>query len=628
MPNVECRMPNEGRGRGKWEIGKHTVRMRSTTTAALLLLLLAATNLAAQTGENRVSVGLGPTATTLFSDYGGNGFGLGGELALRWNIQPAFSLHGIAGITGITFSPTPDDIAAFPNYFGPLGGGVGSGFYPNTNPAVARQPDNFLPLNHFALLGSYNFQPGQRFVPFVAAGVGVVAFNPQTDAGAALPNNLNNQYPRTALQIPISAGAEYYLDDKWTLNGRATFGLTFSDALDDLPSGGNDFLTSLSVGVSYYVVGELDCDKDGLIDREEELLGSDKCNPDTDGDGLSDPDEVRRHGTDPTRADTDGDGLRDDAELNTHHTNPNRPDTDGDQLTDGDEVSRATDPLVVDTDGDDLTDGEEVMETNTNPLNPDTDADNLSDGDELRKHNTDPLRPDTDSDQLTDGEEATIHRTDPLRTDSDSDEIADGEEVRLRKTDPRKKDTDGDRLSDGEEILRAGTNPLNPDTDADGVSDGDDECPLVAGVRERKGCPAPPKVGAVTSFPSIYFLVDTDQFDFSRTETSENLAKVLAYVNQCPGLTIIIEGHASREGSEQRNQELSDKRALRVKTWLVEQGVDSNKIDLTLGYGSRQNAVAEPIPNSPEAKGMEPAALEAIRRQNRRIAIKVARTCD
>ena len=61
---------------------------------------------------------------------------------------------------------------------------------------------------------------------------------------------------------------------------------------------------------------------------------------------------------------------------------------------------------------------------------------------------------------------------------------------------------------------------------------------------------------------------------------------------------------------------------------LVEQGVDSNKIDLTLGYGSRQNAVAEPIPNSPEAKGMEPAALEALRRQNRRIAIKVARTCD
>lgn len=602
--------------------------MRTTIVAVLLLLLVAATNLPAQTGENRVSIGISPMLTTLFSDYSENGFGLGGEIALRWNIQPAFSLHGIAGITGITLSPTADDIATFPGYFGPLGGGVGSGFYPNTHPAVARQADNSLPLNQFALLGSYNFQPGQRFVPFVAAGIGLVAFNPQTDASDKLPNNLKNQYPRTALQIPIAAGAEYYLDDKWTLNGRATFGLTFSDYLDDLPDGGNDALASVSVGVSYYFVGELDCDKDGLIDREEELLGSDKCNPDTDGDGLSDPDEIRRHGTDPTRADTDGDGLRDDAELLVHHTNPTRADTDGDQLSDGDEIGRKTDPTVVDTDGDALSDGEEVLETKTNPLHPDSDADNLEDGDELRVQKTDPLRPDTDGDQLNDGEEVTIHRTNPLLADSDSDEIADGEEVRLRKTDPRKKDTDGDRLSDGEEILRAGTNPLNPDTDADSVSDGDDECPLVPGVRQRRGCPAPPKVGAVTSFPNIYFLVDSDQFDFSRTETAENLAQVLAYVNQCPGLTIIIEGHASREGGEQHNQDLSDKRALRVKTWLMEQGTDSNKIDLTLGYGSRQNAVPEPTPNSPEAAAMAPAALEELRRQNRRIAIKVARTCD
>lgn len=602
--------------------------MRSITTTILFLFLVAVTNLSAQTGENRVSLGFGPTLTSLFSDYGNTGFGFGGEIGLRWNIQPPFSLHGIAGITGIKISPTVDDITAFPSYFGSLGGGIGTGFYPNTTPPVPRQESNSFPLNHFALMGSYNFQPDQRFVPFVAAGIGIVTLNPQTDAGNKLPNNLNNQYHRTALQLPISVGAEYYLDDKWTINGRATFGLTFSDYLDDLADGGNDALAALSVGGSYYFFGELDCDKDGLIDREEEQLGSDKCNPDTDGDGLSDPDEVRQHGTDPTRADTDGDSLRDDAELFTHNTNPNRADTDGDQLNDGDEVRRTTDPLVVDTDGDDLNDGEEVLETKTDPLNPDSDADNLEDGDELRKHKTDPLNPDTDSDTLNDGEEVTTYRTDPLNPDSDSDEISDGQEVLQRKTDPRKKDTDGDRLSDGEEILRAGTNPLNPDTDADSVSDGDDECPLVAGVRERRGCPAPPKVGTVTSFPSIYFIVDTDQFDFTRTETTENLAKVLAYVNQCPGLTIIIEGHASREGSEQRNQELSDKRALRVKTWLVEQGVDSNKVDLTIGYGSRQNAVPEPIPNSPEAKAMEPAALEELRRQNRRIAIKVARTCD
>ncbi|MBK8912870.1 MAG: OmpA family protein [Chlorobi bacterium] len=605
--------------------------MRQTLHSLLLILALSCCGIHAwaQTGENRVAVGVGASLTTLFSDFSETPFGLGGQLSLRWNIQPAFSLHGVAGVSGVTQSLTNQDLANFPNYFGATGGGIGTGFYPNTTPPLPREGTNNLSLNHFALLGSYNFQPGQRFVPFVAAGLGIVSFNPTTDAsGVKLPNNLNNGYNLTALQLPLSVGAEYYLDDKLVLNGRATLGLVFSDYLDDLAEGGNDPLASLSIGISYYVFGELDCDKDGLIDREEERIGSDKCNPDTDGDNLPDPDEVRRHGTDPTNPDTDGDGLRSDTELLAHRTNPNRADTDGDRLSDGDEVSRKTDPLVVDTDGDDLNDGEEVLETNTNPLNPDSDADNLEDGKELHTYKTDPLNPDTDGDRLNDGEEVTTYRTDPLLTDSDSDEITDGEEVQQRKTDPRKKDTDGDQLSDGEEILRAGTNPLNPDTDADTVGDGDDECPLVPGVRERRGCPAPPKVGAVTSFPSIYFLVDSDQFDFGRTETTENLAKVLAYVNQCPGLTIIIEGHASREGSEQRNQELSDKRALRVKEWLVGQGVDSNKIDLTLGYGSRQNAVPEPIPNSPEAKAMEPTALESIRRQNRRIAIKVARTCD
>ena len=56
--------------------------------------------------------------------------------------------------------------------------------------------------------------------------------------------------------------------------------------------------------------------------------------------------------------------------------------------------------------------------------------------------------------------------------------------------------------------------------------------------------------------------------------------------------------------------------------------IDPNKIELTIGYGSRKNAVAEPDPKSKEAKAMKPDELEAIRKQNRRIAVRVARTCD
>ena len=66
---------------------------------------------------------------------------------------------------------------------------------------------------------------------------------------------------------------------------------------------------------------------------------------DTDGDGLSDWDEVFRHGTDPHLADTDGDGLSDSAEV-LAGANPLNADENGDGIPDGtDPVAWAADPL-------------------------------------------------------------------------------------------------------------------------------------------------------------------------------------------------------------------------------------------------------------------------------------------
>ena len=39
-------------------------------------------------------------------------------------------------------------------------------------------------------------------------------------------------------------------------------------------------------------------------------------NPDTDGDGLTDGDEVDEHATNPNNPDTDGDGLNDSVDTN------------------------------------------------------------------------------------------------------------------------------------------------------------------------------------------------------------------------------------------------------------------------------------------------------------------------
>ncbi|MHA2297835.1 MAG: hypothetical protein ACXAEU_19005 [Candidatus Hodarchaeales archaeon] len=83
--------------------------------------------------------------------------------------------------------------------------------------------------------------------------------------------------------------------------------------------------------------------------------------------------------------DTDGDGLTNGEEVNNYGTDPNDPDTDNDGLTDGDEVLiRGTDPLDLDTDNDGWSDGYEVNTKGTNPLKSDTDGDGLSDSSDAR----------------------------------------------------------------------------------------------------------------------------------------------------------------------------------------------------------------------------------------------------
>ncbi len=103
-----------------------------------------------------------------------------------------------------------------------------------------------------------------------------------------------------------------------------------------------------------------DPDGDGLTNFEEFQLGTDPLNADTDGDGITDHDEVYAYLTNPTAADTDGDGPPDGWEV-AHHLNPLVSDTN------------------LDTDGDGLTNMEEYP-LGTNPQNPDSDGNGISDG--------------------------------------------------------------------------------------------------------------------------------------------------------------------------------------------------------------------------------------------------------
>ncbi|MEK6711271.1 MAG: hypothetical protein AABZ64_11915, partial [Nitrospinota bacterium] len=71
----------------------------------------------------------------------------------------------------------------------------------------------------------------------------------------------------------------------------------------------------------------------------QHVLRDQQC-VDSDGDGLTDLEEVRVHKTHPNKADTDGDGLPDGDEVKRTRTNPLKWDTDEDFLGDGEEAAR------------------------------------------------------------------------------------------------------------------------------------------------------------------------------------------------------------------------------------------------------------------------------------------------
>lgn len=68
------------------------------------------------------------------------------------------------------------------------------------------------------------------------------------------------------------------------------------------------------------LIGFGDRDHDGLDEEQERKLGTSDRNVDTDGDGLSDFDEVNVYDSDPTNPDTDGDGFLDGDEVEAEYS--------------------------------------------------------------------------------------------------------------------------------------------------------------------------------------------------------------------------------------------------------------------------------------------------------------------
>lgn len=87
-----------------------------------------------------------------------------------------------------------------------------------------------------------------------------------------------------------------------------------------------------------------------------------------------------------------------------------------------------------------------------------------------------------------------------------------------------------------------------------------------------------------------------------------NLNKLVGFLKQYPDRRVQIEGHTDNVGSAEYNQGLSQRRAESVKNYLVQQGVDSQRLS-TSGIG-----MGQPVANNDTPAG---------RQQNRRVEIIV-----
>ncbi|HAM39446.1 MAG TPA: hypothetical protein DCP53_08665 [Elusimicrobia bacterium] len=92
----------------------------------------------------------------------------------------------------------------------------------------------------------------------------------------------------------------------------------------------------------------------------------------------------------------------------------------------------------------------------------------------------------------------------------------------------------------------------------------------------------------------MHFEYDTDNFTRSG---SQEVLRNIQVLDEYPEVKIRIDGYASASGTEEHNQNLSERRAKVVKQMLIEGGITPERLR-TIGYGESRPAEFEPIPKN------------------------------
>jgi outer membrane protein OmpA-like peptidoglycan-associated protein len=340
-------------------------------------------------------------------------------------------------------------------------------------------------------------------------------------------------------------------------------------------------------------VATVDTDGDGvpdavMVDTDGDGVPDRVANVDTDGDGIRDAVAVDTDGDgvpDAVMVDTDGDGVPDKVA---------NVDTDGDGIrdavavdTDGDGVP---DAIMVDTDGDGVPD---------KVANVDTDGDGIRDA----------VAVDTDGDGVPDA----------VMVDTDGDGVPDT---------VANLDTDGDGVRDAVAV----------DTNGDGIPDavikhatarargtGGDKA--AAGTVDAPGSQVrideevtPQTLGGM--LPLTVGVDEEGQFDFDqavlRADVKSVLDELASKLADAEWDRLDVIGYTDRIGTDEYNQQLSERRAWAVARYLMDRGVPLNKLKVE-GRGKRNSTVADG-----ECRDLARDELIACLQKDRRVDIEAS----
>jgi len=296
----------------------------------------------------------------------------------------------------------------------------------------------------------------------------------------------------------------------------------------------------------------------------------------------------------PNIGDRDGDGIKDDVDK--------CPD-DPEDFDDFEDEDGCPDP---DNDRDGIPDRDDKCPNEPETKNGFEDEDGCPDSTDLDRDGDgipDRLDKCPDDPEDKDGFEDEDGCPDP---DNDKDGILDVDD--LCPNDPE--DKDGFEDQDG---------CPDPDNDKDRILDKDDKCPnepeTYNGFEDEDGCPDKGKVlirkGKLEILEKVYF------------ETAKAIIKPISYpildavaatLKGNPQILLIeVQGHADERGNDDYNMRLTEDRAAAVKQYLIEHGVESDRLQ-SHGYG--------------ETKPICPQHNESCWSKNRRVEFVILRRSD